>query len=236
MASDRDQAYHSASHLVRLMTIFFALYAFLGLVASWSGWLEIQLLNEMGAGATVTDAEVDANDVRQGLVGLGQLIIFLTLVVMFSIWIHRANRNARALGAERMQFTPGWCVGWFFVPIMNLFRPYQAVKEIWKASDPDWQQGREPVFHVGLDGVDAPWQRADTPSVLGVWWGLWIVSGALGQASFRLSLRAEEVEELLTASWMTLASDILDLPLVLAVILVVRGINERQELRRTQVL
>ena len=30
-----------------------------------------------------------------------------------------------------MTFTPGWIAGWFFVPIMNLFRPYEAVKELY---------------------------------------------------------------------------------------------------------
>ena len=30
-----------------------------------------------------------------------------------------------------MQVSPAWAVGGFFVPIIHLFLPYQAVKEIW---------------------------------------------------------------------------------------------------------
>ena len=34
-------------------------------------------------------------------------------------------------GAQGMQVSPAWAVGGFFVPIIHLFLPYQAVKEIW---------------------------------------------------------------------------------------------------------
>ena len=34
-------------------------------------------------------------------------------------------------GAQGMQVSPAWAVSGFFVPIIHLFLPYQAVKEIW---------------------------------------------------------------------------------------------------------
>ena len=36
--------------------------------------------------------------------------------------------------ADHESFTPGWSVGWFFVPIMNPWKPFQAMREIWQAS------------------------------------------------------------------------------------------------------
>ena len=50
------------------------------------------------------------------------------------IWTYRANHNARCLGALGMVFTPGWSVAWRFIPIANLWKPYQVMKEIWFAS------------------------------------------------------------------------------------------------------
>ena len=47
---------------------------------------------------------------------------------------HRANYNARQLGAADMRFTPGWAVGWHFIPIAWFWKPYQAMTEIWRAS------------------------------------------------------------------------------------------------------
>ena len=90
-----------------------------------------------GVGAVdfdVEDEEVDASTAVAFLgimcMGVVYLIAYITAVVLYCIWIHRANRNARALGTQGMRFTPGWCVGWWFIPFMNLYKPYQAVSEI----------------------------------------------------------------------------------------------------------
>lgn len=82
----------------------------------------------------------------------------LTTAVVVSRWIYRANSNARALGAREMAFTPGGAVGWYFVPIANLWKPYQAMREIWKAS-------------AGPLG----WQRRPVSALLPCWWLLALV-------------------------------------------------------------
>jgi hypothetical protein len=77
--------------------------------------------------------EVDVSDF-QGIIAILQLVNLVVLIVLFCIWIYRANSNARQLGATDMQFSPGWSVGWYFIPIANLWKPYQAMCEIWRAS------------------------------------------------------------------------------------------------------
>ena len=115
---------------------------------------------------------------------------FLELLVLFAIplvvvtlgtailvlqWIYRANYNARALGATRMRFTPGWAVGWHFIPIANLWKPYQAMKEICRAS---LRPSR--------------WWEEKAPSLLPLWWGLWLLTSGAEGVSWTAS--AEEVE------------------------------------------
>ena len=74
------------------------------------------------------------NDNRTLLIAVVAMLVNIATIVVFLIWINRANKNSRALGAQNMQFTPGWCVGWWFIPIASLWKPYQAVREIWKTS------------------------------------------------------------------------------------------------------
>ncbi len=69
----------------------------------------------------------------------------LTTAVLVSKWIYRANCNARALGASGMAFSPRAAVGWYFVPVANLWKPYQAMKEIWQASVSPFGWRRQPV-------------------------------------------------------------------------------------------
>lgn len=57
-----------------------------------------------------------------GLVSLGWAITFFVSVVFVSMWIYRAHANLFAAGYQGLEYTPGWSVGWFFVPIASLFR------------------------------------------------------------------------------------------------------------------
>src|SRR5438093_12382214 len=54
----------------------------------------------------------------------------------FLTWLQRAYRNLPALHATELRYTPGWAVGSWFIPLVNLFAPHQVVSELWKASDP----------------------------------------------------------------------------------------------------
>lgn len=99
-----------------------------------------------------------------GAAGL-QALLLLATGVCFFVWTYRLNRNLRALGVTGLQFTPGWAVGYFFIPIMSLYRPYQIFREIWQGSDPGLapRSGRA-------------WQNIRPPALLGFWWVLWLIS------------------------------------------------------------
>lgn len=57
----------------------------------------------------------------------------VVIVVFFVLWKYSASHNARRLGAN-MKFSPGWSIAYYFIPFLNLWRPYQAMKEIWNVS------------------------------------------------------------------------------------------------------
>lgn len=70
-------------------------------------------------------------------IALLELIIYLTTVVFFCIWLYRAYNNLRAFYASRrLTYSPGWAVGSFFIPFANLIIPYRAVRETWQKSGP----------------------------------------------------------------------------------------------------
>jgi hypothetical protein len=68
---------------------------------------------------------------------LSGLFVLLTLVavVIACIWQHRAASAARALGLPA-RHSPGWGVGSWFVPVVNLFVPYQAIRDCLPPGDP----------------------------------------------------------------------------------------------------
>lgn len=86
--------------------------------------------------------------------GLAAYVILAVVhIVTMMIWVYRANHNVRCLGATELEYEPKWAVASFFVPVVNLWWPFQAVSEIWRAAlDPDKQQS------------------VPTPYLLRIWW------------------------------------------------------------------
>lgn len=205
---------HSRAQWVSILLV---LVVVLDIVALVSDYMEIQLINRVLSGETVTMAEATANDSRQAAIGGIYFILFVITAILFCMWIHRAHRNLPSLGVSGLKYSPRWAVGGFFVPILNLFRPIQVTTEIWKASDPT------------TDVSDsAAWQRAPTTALIPSWWVLYLISAFLGNILLRISLQAETPSELLTASWLTFAMDFVDIPAAILAILVVRNIDLRQ--------
>lgn len=143
------------------------------------------------------------------LIGVGMLVSLIASVILVGCWIYRASANAHALSDE-MTISPGWAVGWYFVPIMNLVRPFQAMREAWMASH-----------------YRGNWHQEPTPSLLGWWWGLWIITNILGNISFRLSLTGG-ADTAGATIMIDLAEAILNVPLCLILIMLMRRMSIAQ--------
>ena len=179
-------------------------------IAGLSLLSDLLQLKLASTGEIAMDA-AEANDSRQALIGLVYLGVYLATAIIFAMWIYRANLNSRGFGATGMRFTPGWSVGYFFIPILNLFRPFQAMKEIWKVS-----------------GNPRRWEAEPAGGILTVWWTLWILSNILGQAVFRMSMAADTPEKLQIATSLSIFTSLMDIPLSIVAIKMVSTIHARQ--------
>lgn len=195
--------------------------AALSVVAVVSGVMEYSVLSGIKNGTFASDAEMtaaaEATDTRQMIIGLVQFAVAIAAIVLFLMWVYRSNRNARSFGPHTMRTTPGWSVGWFFIPIANLWKPYQAVKEIWEVS-------RNPANP----------EDANPQPLLGWWWFFWIVSLFAGRASFRLTVKAQTIDDFITANIVTNIYDAINIPSCLLTIAVITGIYKAQMARATQ--
>lgn len=138
---------------------------------------------------------------------VGSNAVYLLCVIAIGAFLVRANHNARALGGpdHGMSTSPGWTVGWFFVPFANWFRPYRAVKEIWTVSQPE-RSGPLPA-----------------------WWALWLITSLGGRISDKVSESAETWEEIIRGNWLNFAHSGVSIAAAVAVFLVVRGLHENQQ-------
>ncbi|MEO8685001.1 MAG: DUF4328 domain-containing protein [Devosia sp.] len=58
------------------------------------------------------------------------LIIASVTAILFLIWLYRQTSNVWARKG-RQSITPGWAIGWWFVPIMWFFKPLEAVLNVY---------------------------------------------------------------------------------------------------------
>jgi hypothetical protein len=147
--------------------------------------LLLALIARSAAGEAISDTEAALIDGGNVVVGLTQMIVYFSGAIGFLMWVHRAAKNLRALGATGLDFTPGWAVGYYFVPIMNLFKPYQAMKEIWRESDPRLTTYSSKAL-----------KEARLPFLFPLWWSGWILGNIASQVSLRVSLRDESLQSL----------------------------------------
>ncbi len=52
-------------------------------------------------------------------------------------WSYEAASRAYALQRPGMTISPGWFIGWYFIPFAMLVMPYRAVRQLSMASDPE---------------------------------------------------------------------------------------------------
>ena len=62
-------------------------------------------------------------------------VISLISIIVTLLWFYRATNNIHAFGAKEVS-SPRMAVLWFFIPILNLWKPYLVAQQIWKASNP----------------------------------------------------------------------------------------------------
>jgi hypothetical protein len=90
----------------------------------WPAWMAYELLAYLMPRAMVT-AVAD----RLWILGA------LAAAVAYITWLYQARRNAGRLGGA-LEWTPGWAVGGWFIPVASLVIPYLVVRDVRRASAP----------------------------------------------------------------------------------------------------
>ena len=104
----------------------------------------------------------------QVTLGIGALVSIVSVFVLIAIiyvclFMYRSNSNLRSLGISEMKHTPTSCVVWWFIPIANLFKPFQCLKEIFILSQT--KAGHEEIRNMHL---------------VAIWWTCWVLCAVIG--------------------------------------------------------
>jgi len=199
------------TELTRWTRVSLCAYMVLSLVSVWTGVADLQ---DYGGEESLTGLTVIVI-----LRGVGTLVTVAITAILVLTWIHRANHNARQLGAADMKYTPGWAVGWYFVPIAWFWKPYQAMKEVWQAS-----------------ANPSGWHGQTVSPLLHWWWALWILPWGLSLVDWAVGRNLDEAGVEMLEATTGIAEKVLDIPLILVLLVIIGRVHGMQmKHRRRQV-
>ena len=140
-----------------MATALLVVFGLIVLGTALSTKMEIDLASQVLAGNTVTAEEAMSNDQRQKVAGwiyLGGLVV---AAAGFLVWLYMVTSRLDAVGPLG-EYSPGWALGWWFIPVAWLWKPYQVMAEVWARC------------HAG----------EERPRWFLAWWGLWIAANLVG--------------------------------------------------------
>lgn len=196
------------SKRARIAIILIGVILLLDMFTVLSSYMQVTLLQEIELGIDVSDESVNMNDLREGIIGILYTIVYIVSTVTFIRWFRRAYYNLHTQ-RKHLSFAEGWAAGCWFIPILNLFRPYSIMKELY-----------EETYQI-LSAKSATYNHRPNLIFVVLWWILWVIAGFIGNAETRILLRAETAEEYILASNISIVSGLIGIPLALLAIKVI---------------
>jgi len=202
---------------VRALGILFVLSA----AVSWIAvGYDFSVLRLASTGHRVVPEDRLAHTIFGEIVDGAQIALVVVTGVTFLVWLHRVRVNVRSFGVRRLSYGREWTVLGFFVPALNALRPYQVVREIWKASDPS-------------TGDPLGWKSVATPPLLALWWGLFVAYFVLEALGYFTLGVAESLPRIQMGHALGLIADVCAAISASFAYFVVVRINEAQEAKRS---
>lgn len=198
----------------------FCLYGLIGIciVNISSSFMQINLLNDYFVNDLYSDDTYNAlaqrNDSRVALVGGVYFILILSSFVIIGRWFFVSAKINHLSDVDGLKVTPGWAVGWYFIPFANLVMPYRSLKETYQASF-----------------LSEDWQSTKIPYDFPIWWATWLIGNMLDSLLFRRWVSLEEeptFEDLKYISYIDITADIFLIINAFFLLRIVRTISDNQ--------
>jgi hypothetical protein len=86
----------------------------------------------------------EINSIATGYDNIQDFLVFqIIYALIFLVWVYKTYKILPVITGEKSRWSPGWAIGSWFVPVLNLWRPCQVMAEIWKKSSPNPVSGNK---------------------------------------------------------------------------------------------
>lgn len=130
--------------------------------------------------------------------GLADIALFVYTAVVFMIFFRHAYRNIMQPVIANRRYSPGWTIGAFLIPLVNLVLPYLVMREVCACS--------RTLVRANPDGH---WEEERRPWLLRLWWPFTIAAFFVMDFGRRLSQMTLEYGALVFSTWIHLVGIVL---------------------------
>lgn len=182
-----------------------------------SGYMQYNLLKAIAMGENIAPQVADANDLRESVIAIIYLIAFIISGITFIMWFRRAYFNLHQR-VDHLSHSENWAASAWFVPIVNFYRPYQIMKEMYLETK------------IFLENNRINFNEDINTRNLIFWWTLWIVNNFVSQLIFRVYRDSDTLESLMSLTIANAVNSVIGIVLALSTIKVIKDYVKLEEL------
>ena len=186
--------------------IAFYILGFIQIAFIISSFLQYLLLKRMQTG-NYTQEEATANDIRHQSIAYVNTAIYIVCIVLFIMWFRRAYNNLNLSQRTYTKYPEGWAAGAWFVPFLNLGRPYLIMQEI-------WEKTQEATYNL---------VSHKSGKIIGWWWVIWIINN-IGTNFINRYFKESNVDELITSTLTSLIFNVIELVALVLLIIIMKNV------------
>lgn len=194
----------------------------LTIIATFSDYAQLLLLEQIQEEIYVDEIAIDMNDFRQMAIGILQSILHITSAIVFLYWFRRVYGNLKRLNINT-QFGETMAVWAWIIPILNLFRPLQIMNEIWNKTQ------------NSIKKLNPNYLIVNGTVVIGIWWGLHIINNYVGRYAMKSAFKEDTIEQLIISTKAYMISDLLEIPEALLIIFIISRISKMETKLATEI-
>ena len=176
----------------------------------FSSFYQYSLLETAASGVEVSHFSATMNNIFARMIAVISALAAIVSIITFIQWFRRAYYNLH-LKVDYLSFSEGWAAGAWFVPIINLFRPYQIMKELFEVTE-----------RLLIKRKDEVKDKLATP-IVGWWWGLWILSTMYEYFFVQVSIYLNSVDQMIFGTVLNIISAIITITLCLITIKIIKN-------------
>ncbi|RYD53494.1 MAG: DUF4328 domain-containing protein [Sphingobacteriales bacterium] len=174
-----------------------------------SSLLQYNLLKDISRGEEIPAFTAQLNDLREKIIRFLQSVALISAGILFIRWFRRSYYNLHQK-ADNLSFSEGWAAGAWFVPLLNLGRPYHIMQELYIESK----------RLLDTEEVEVPTSLHSRK--VGIWWTIWILNNLASYLPYTFVGIPKDLNDYLVVTSLNMVANLFGIPAAIAAVQVIR--------------